>query len=107
MFVEYGGAVYRIVAYAPEAHWSSYQGMAEGAERSFQRLTDPAALNVQPQHMDIVTLVRATTIAQLARERASPATASTLALINQVEVDTPFASGRLVKWVIGLAPPIP
>jgi predicted Zn-dependent protease len=107
LFVEYGGAVYRIVGYAPEAHWSSYQGMAEGAERSFQRLTDPAALNVQPQHVDIVTLVRATTIAQLARERASPATASTLALINQVEVDTPFASGRLVKWVIGLAPPIP
>ena len=64
------------------------------------------ALNVQPQHMDIVTLIRATTITQLARERASPAAATTLALINQVEVDTPFASGRLVKWVIGLAPPI-
>ncbi|HEV8380279.1 MAG TPA: M48 family metalloprotease, partial [Gemmatimonadales bacterium] len=107
LFVEYGGAVYRIVGYAPEARWPSYQGVAEGAERSFQRLTDPVALNVQPQHMSIVTLARATTIAQLARERASPAAASTLALINQVEVDTPFASGRLVKWVIGLAPPIP
>jgi predicted Zn-dependent protease len=107
LFVEYGGAVYRIVGYAPETRWPSYQGMAEGAQRSFQRLTDPTALNIQPLHMDIVTLVRATTIAQLARERASPATASTLALINQVEVDTPFASGRLVKWVIGLAPPIP
>jgi predicted Zn-dependent protease len=107
LFVEYGGAVYRIVGYAPEARWPSYQGIAESAERSFQRLTDPAALNVQPQHVDIVTLVRATTIAQLARERASPATTSTLALINQVEVDTPFTSGRLVKWVIGLAPPIP
>ena len=107
LFVEYGGAVYRIVGYAPEARWPSYQGVAEGAERSFQRLTDPAALNVQPQHMSIVTLARATTIAQLARERASPAAATTLALINQVEVDTPFASGRLVKWVIGLAPPLP
>jgi predicted Zn-dependent protease len=107
LFVEYGGAVYRIVGYAPETRWPSYQGMAESAQRSFQRLTDPAALNIQPQHVDIVTLVRATTIAQLSRERASPAAATTLALINQVEVDTPFASGRLVKWVIGLAPPIP
>jgi predicted Zn-dependent protease len=105
--VEFGGAVYRIVGYAPEARWSSYQGTAERAEQSFQRLTDPAALNVQPQHVDIVTLVRATTIAQLARERASPAAAATLALINQVELDTPFAAGRLVKWVVGLAPPIP
>jgi predicted Zn-dependent protease len=107
LFVEYSGAVYRIVGYAPEASWPSYQGTAERAEQSFQRLTDPAALNIQPQHMDIVTLVRATTIAQLARERASPTAATTLALINQVEVDTPFASGRLVKWVIGLAPPTP
>ena len=107
LFVEYGGAVYGIVGYAPEARWPAYQGMAERAEQTFQRLTDPVALNVQPQHMSIVTLVRATTIAQLARERASPAAASTLALINQVEVDTPFASGRLVKWVIGVAAPIP
>jgi len=107
LFVEYGGTVYRIVGYAPEARWPSYQRMAEDAERSFQRLTDPAALNVQPQLMSIVALVRATTIAQLARERASPAAATTLARINQVEVDTPLASGRLVKWVIGLAPPIP
>ena len=107
LFVEYGGAVYQIVGYAPEASWPSYQGTAESAELTFQRLTDPAALNVQPQHMDVVTLTRATTIAQLARERASPAAATTLALINQVEVDTPFASGRLVKWVIGLAPPLP
>jgi predicted Zn-dependent protease len=107
LFVEYGGAVYGIVGYAPEARWPANQGVAERALQSFQRLTDPAALNVQPQHVDIVTLVRATTIAQLARERASPAPAATLALINQAELDTPFATGRLVKWVIGVAPPIP
>jgi hypothetical protein len=57
--------------------------------------------------MDIVTLTRGTTIAQLARERPSPLAAATLALINQAEVDTPFASGRLVKWVIGVALPLP
>jgi predicted Zn-dependent protease len=107
LFVEYGGAVYGIVGYAPEARWSTYQATAGRALQSFQRLTDPAALNVQPQHMDIVTLVRATTIAQLVRERPSPAAAATLALINQVEQDTPFAAGRLVKWVVGIAPPIP
>jgi predicted Zn-dependent protease len=107
LFVEYGGAVYGIVGYAPETRWPTYRAVAERAQQTFQRLTDPAALNVQPQHMDIVTLVRATTIAQLARERASPALATTLALINQVEVDTPFATGRLVKWVVGVAPPLP
>ncbi len=101
LFVEYDGAVYRIVGYAPEARWPTYQGTAERAERSFQRLTDPAALNVQPHHVDIVTLDRSSTIAQLAQQRSSPVTAATLALINQVELQTTIASGRLVKWVIG------
>jgi len=100
LFVEYGGAVYGIVGYAPEARWSTYQAVAERAQRSFQRLTDPAALSLQPHHVDIVTLVRSTTIGQMATERSSPVGAATLALINQVEVQTPFASGRLVKWVI-------
>jgi predicted Zn-dependent protease len=101
LFVEYDGAVYRIVGYAPEARWPTYQGTAERAEQSFQRLTDPAALNVQPHHVDVVTLDRSSTIAQLAQARSSPVTAATLALINQVELQTPLASGRLVKWVIG------
>lgn len=107
LFVEYGGAVYGIVGYAPEARWSAYQATAERALQSFQRLTDPVALNVQPQHVDILTLVRLTTIAQLARERSSPVAAETLALINQVELQTSLASGRLVKWVIGVALPVP
>jgi predicted Zn-dependent protease len=107
LFVEYGGAVYRIIGYAPEASWPTYQATAERALQSFQRLTDPAALNVQPQHVDIVTVAGRTTIATLARQRASPVSAAGLALINQVELETPFASGRLVKWVIGVAQPVP
>jgi predicted Zn-dependent protease len=102
LFVEYGGAVYGMVAYAPEARWGTYQAAAEGSERSFRSLTDPAALNVQPRHVDILTLARSSTIAQMAAERSSPITAANLALINQVELQTPFASGRLMKWVIGL-----
>ena len=101
VFVAYGGAVYGILGYAPEARWASYQGTAERTLQSFQPLTDPAALNVQPQRVDILTLGHATTIAQLARERASPVAVTTLALINQIELQTPLASGRLVKWVIG------
>jgi predicted Zn-dependent protease len=102
LFVEYGGAVYRIVGYAPEARWSTYQGTVERAQQTFQRLTDPVALNVQPQHVDIVQMSRRTTIEELARQRPSPVTGATLALINQVELQTPLELGRLVKWVVGL-----
>ena len=106
LFVEYGSAVYRLIAYAPEARWSANQAAAGRTLHSFQRLTDPATLNIQPHHVDIVTLDRRTTIGQLARVRSSPVAAERLALINQVAVETAFASGRLVKWVIGVAHPL-
>ena len=101
LFVEYGGAVYRLLAYGPEASWSANAATAERAVRSFAPLTDPAMLNVQPQHVDILTLDRRTTIAELAQQRPSPVPAATLALLNQVDVQTPLEPGRLVKWVAG------
>ena len=101
LFVEHRGEVFGLVGYAPEARWSTYRTAIESALRSFQDLTDPAALNVQPQRVQIVKLTARTTIAALARQRASPVSAATLALINQVGVDTPLASGQLVKWVVG------
>jgi predicted Zn-dependent protease len=97
--------VYRLVAYAPAPSWASYQGTAEQALRSFAPLTDPAALGVQPQHVNIVTLSQQSSIAQMAVGRTSPISSATLALINQVDVQTQFASGRLVKWVVGQSLP--
>jgi predicted Zn-dependent protease len=106
LFVEHRGAVYRIVGYAPEARWPTYQAGAERALRSFRNLTDPAALNAQPLRLDIVKLDRRTTIEALARQRPSPASAATLTLINQVELQTPLEPGRLIKWVVGQRPAV-
>lgn len=100
-FVEYGGGVYQLVGYATAARWPAYQATAERTLGSFQRLTDPAALNAQPQRVTIVPLSQRTTIEALLQQRASPVSAETLALINQVERQTPLEAGRLVKWVIG------
>lgn len=101
LFVEYGGSVFRMLGYGPEARWSAYQGIALQALHSFGPLTDPAMLNVQPQHLDVLVLDRRMTIADLARQRPSPVSVETLALINQVEPNTQLEPGRLVKWVIG------
>jgi predicted Zn-dependent protease len=101
VFVEYATHVYRLLAYGPEATWANNQALAQRSLTSFGPLTDPAILNVQPQHLTVFTLDRRTTIAELARQRPSPAPAATLALINQVEENTPLEPGRLVKWVVG------
>jgi predicted Zn-dependent protease len=101
LFVEHRGGVFGLVGYAPEARWSNYQAVIERALQSFQALTDATALNVQPQLMDIIRLDRRTTIAELKSQRNSPASAATLALINQVGLQTPLEAGRLVKWIVG------
>ena len=105
VFVEHGNTVFQIAGYAPEAAWAANQSVVEGAMRSFQALTDPAALNVQPQHVDVFTTSSRTTIADLLRSRPSPLSADALALINQVEANTPLEAGRVVKWVTGPALP--
>ena len=105
LFVEYDGAVYRLVGYAPEPRWPAVAGAAERALQSFARLTDPTALAVQPQRVDIVKLDQRSTIEALARKRPSPVSAATVALLNQVELEAPLEPGRLVKWVVGPALP--
>jgi predicted Zn-dependent protease len=101
LFVEHDGRVFRLVGYAPETRWPAHQAAAEQALHSFARLTDPVALAVQPQRLHIVKLDRPTTIEQLARERPAPVPVVTLALLNQVEPQTPLEAGRLVKWIGG------
>src|SRR5439155_24013898 len=59
------------------------------------------ALAVQPQRVDIVRIDRGTTIEEMARQRPSPVRAATLALVNQVELQTTLEPGRLVKWIVG------
>jgi predicted Zn-dependent protease len=56
---------------------------------------------VQPQHVSLITLDRRTTIAELARQRPAPVSVAMLALINQVDENTPLEPGRIVKWVVG------
>ena len=104
-FVQLSSAVYRLVAYAPEARWTANQPAAEQALRSFRSVADAALLSVQPQRLAIVRLDRRTSIAQLARQRAAPVPAATLALLNNVGPDSVLEAGRLVKWVTGSALP--
>ena len=106
VFIEYGNNVYRILAYGPQTTWGNNQAAAQRALSSFGPLNDPAILNVQPQHVNLFTLDRRTTIAELARQRPSPVSVATLALINQVDDTETLEPGRIVKWVVGQQLPV-
>jgi predicted Zn-dependent protease len=101
VFIQYGNNVFQVLGYGPQANWSANQGVAQRAIASFGPLTDPAMLNLQPQHVTLITLDRRTTIAQLAQQRPAPVSVATLALINQVDQNAQLEPGRIVKWVVG------
>ncbi len=105
VFVELGGAVYRLLAYSSDQTWPSYRAVADQSLQSFARLTEAAALGAQPLRMQLITLSQATTLDAMLRGRASAVNVATLALINQVQPTTSLASGQVEKWVTGQVTP--
>jgi predicted Zn-dependent protease len=100
-FVSYGGAVYRLMGYTPQQRWPAYRGIIESSVLSFDRLTDPAMLRVQPQHVRVVTLPRAMSLAEFAAAYPGPVSVKELALLNNVDETARFEAGARVKRVVG------
>ncbi len=104
-FLDFDGRAYRILGYTSQGQLRRHERAFRGAARSFDRLTDRAALNVQPMRIDLVTLQGDATIAELAARRSSPVPVSELALLNGVGEEEVLSAGRTVKWVVGEKPP--
>lgn len=100
-FVGYEGRVYRILAYAGQDRWPGYAGTARRVAQSFDRLTDPALLDVQPWRLDIVTVPRGLTWAEFLRRYPGPASAEATALVNNMDVGARFPAGVEVKRIVG------
>ncbi len=104
-FIDYGGRTYRILGYTNEAGRSTYDGAFQATIGSFDRLTDPAVLAVQPMRIELMTVQRATTIQQISSTRPSPVPVERLAILNGVQPNDTIDPGRTVKWVVGDRPP--
>jgi hypothetical protein len=100
MFISHGGATYRVMGYAPAAAWPARAGAVERALGTFQRLTDAAALGVQPNRLEIVRLNTAMSFADFMRRYPSEVPAAQIALINQVNETSAFPPGAMVKRVV-------
>lgn len=71
------------------------------ALRSFRPLTDPAALNVQPARVQLVTLDQAMTGEQFVRRHPSTVPAERVYIINGIEASTALPRGTVLKRVVG------
>ena len=100
VFLAYDGRVYQLLAYAPQARWSAYAGAADGSLGSFDRLTDPAILSVQPWRVQVVGLSQGMTLDEFVRRYPGPATPAATALANNIDPNGRLAAG-LVKRIAG------
>lgn len=100
-FIEHGGKVFAILGYTPAARWSKYDGALRGTLATFDDVSDPAVLNVQPLRVDVVRAPRNMDLATFERTYPSPVDMQKLALINGLEPSSSIKSGELVKRVVG------
>lgn len=101
VFLEYQGHIYQILGYTIAERMGTYDLVFQRSLASFDRLTDPAALGVQPSRIELARLDRAMTLEEFAARYASTVPTATLALINGVNEGATIAAGQTVKRVVG------
>ncbi len=104
-FLDHGGLTYRIMGYTVQGRLTNYQNAFLRFIRSFAVLTDRAALSIEPMRIELYTLQRASSIAELSRRKPTPASEARLAILNGVLKTERIPAGRTIKWVVGEPPP--
>ncbi|MGH7459635.1 MAG: M48 family metalloprotease [Longimicrobiales bacterium] len=100
LFLQHGGTTYQLLAYTPAGRLQSYDRAFRATAGSFATLTDPQALNVRPNRIDVVRLSSPTTLTEFNRRNPSAIPINELALINQVQdPNATLATGTSVKRV--------
>ena len=98
-YLRYGSATYQILGYSTGARYGSYAGAFNQTMQSFAPLTDPAALNKQPQHLSLVRLPRAMTVEEFYRQYPSAVRLEVIAAINGVSPGETLPAGTMAKRV--------
>jgi len=99
-FLSYGGNTYQLLGYSSSARFGAYDGVFRNTIGSFSQLTDPAALNVRPNRIDIVRLPSAMTLSQFNGRYPSVVPIEQLVIINQVANANSTLPGSEAKRVI-------
>ena len=99
-FVSHNGNTYQILSYTSEQRLSSYDNVFRGVAGSFATLTDPSALNVRPNVVDVVQIPSAMTLTQFNQRYPSVIPIAELSIINQVNTGEVMPAGTRVKRVV-------
>jgi predicted Zn-dependent protease len=100
-FIEYAGATWGILAYTPAGRFDSYSSVFRQSIASFDRLTDPAALAVQPMRLRVDPAPSAMSLKAFHVQLPSSIPLAELAMINGLAEDAQLRAGQKVKRVTG------
>lgn len=100
-FIEYRDRIFMLMAYTSDDLWAYHESDLRRSMESFRPLTDPAALNVQPSRIQIVTVDRAMTVEAFAERQEATVSPATLALINRLDPGQRLEPGQRYKVVRG------
>ena len=101
LFVEHGGAVFRLLGYASASQWRSHESMVLESIESFRPVNDPDILGVEPSRIEIVRLPSRMTLQQFIDRYPSTVDDEQIAMINRRTLDESIAGGTLLKRVAG------
>ena len=100
-FVPYGKGTYQVLGYSPAQRYPAMEAGVPAHHLSFGPLNDREALNVQPRHIELVTLPRAMSLREFARVYPSTVNVRTLALINQLpNTNARVPAGKVLKRIV-------
>ena len=100
-FFEYGAATWRTLAYTIADRYDAWKPSFQRSINSFDRLTDPVALAVQPMRLRIDAAPRAMSLSEFQTQLPSSISLAELALINGVAEAAQLRAGQSIKRVIG------
>jgi predicted Zn-dependent protease len=99
-FVSHQGKTIQMLGLGTMENFAALEPAIRTAQSSFAALTDPAALNVQPAKIKLVTVPQAMTFGEFAKSHpALPA--DKLAIVNQLETSSKLSAGQKIKVVEG------
>jgi predicted Zn-dependent protease len=100
-FIGYNDAIYVFHGMSTGPDFNSWFRTFESTMMNFNRLTDPAKLNVQPKRINVRRVQRASTLAQALDSFGVPQSQmDDLALLNNMELTDRVQAGKLLKTIV-------
>lgn len=101
LFIEHDGRVFRLLGYAVEGNWNARRTALVQAIESFQEVTDPAILELEPRRIELVRTDRSMSLEEFDELHPSTVPLETIGTINRLNPGDTIPRGTLLKRVTG------